>query len=47
MTNSPPRYRTVADASRVAVPPLEDTSTFADRAYAALRDVILGLDIYA
>jgi DNA-binding GntR family transcriptional regulator len=47
MTNSPSRYRTAADASRVAVPPLEDTSTFADRAYAALRDVILGLDIYA
>jgi DNA-binding GntR family transcriptional regulator len=30
----------------VAVPPLEDTSTFADRAYAALKDVILSLDIY-
>src|SRR5204862_1690233 len=26
--------------------PLEDTSTFADRAYAALKDVILSLDIY-
>ena len=26
--------------------PLEDTSTFADRAYAALKDVIVSLDIY-
>ena len=32
--------------SRVAVAPLEDTSTFADRAYAALKNVILSLDIY-
>ena len=31
---------------RVAVAPLEDTSTFADRAYAALKDVIVSLDIY-
>jgi DNA-binding GntR family transcriptional regulator len=31
---------------RVAVAPLEDTATFADRAYAALKDVILGLDVY-
>jgi DNA-binding GntR family transcriptional regulator len=30
----------------VAIPPLEDTSTFADRAYAALKGVILSLDIY-
>jgi len=30
----------------VAVAPLEDTSTFADRAYAALKSVILSLDIY-
>ncbi len=28
------------------MPPLEDTPTFADRAYAALKDVILSLDIY-
>ena len=32
--------------SRVAVAPLADTSTFADRAYAALKNVILSLDIY-
>jgi DNA-binding GntR family transcriptional regulator len=32
--------------SRVALAPLEDTSTFADRAYAALKNVILSLDIY-
>ena len=30
----------------MAVAPLEDTSTFADRAYAALKSVILSLDIY-
>ena len=46
MTNPPSRNRNGTEASRVAVAPLEDTSTFADRAYAALRDVILGLDIY-
>ncbi|HEY4922396.1 MAG TPA: GntR family transcriptional regulator [Xanthobacteraceae bacterium] len=32
--------------SRVAVAPLADTSTFADRAYASLKNVILSLDIY-
>jgi DNA-binding GntR family transcriptional regulator len=31
---------------RVALAPLEDTSTFADRAYAALKDVIVRLNIY-
>ncbi len=31
---------------RVAVSPLADTSTFADRAYAALKDVIVSLNIY-
>jgi hypothetical protein len=30
-----------AATSRIAVAPLEDTSTFADRAYTALRDVIV------
>src|SRR5450755_1174208 len=45
MNTSPPA-RTVEAAARIAVSPLEDTSTFADRAYAALRDVILSLDIY-
>ena len=33
--------------ARVSVARLEDTATFADRAYAALRDVILSLDVYA
>src|SRR5499427_3849647 len=46
MTNLPPRNRTGTEVSRVAVAPLEDTSTFADRAYVALKDVILSLDIY-
>jgi DNA-binding GntR family transcriptional regulator len=46
MTSLPARPRTAAAAARVAVAPLEDTSTFADRAYAALKDVILGLDVY-
>jgi DNA-binding GntR family transcriptional regulator len=31
---------------RVALAPLEDTSTFADRAYVALKDVIVSLNIY-
>src|SRR3990170_8653913 len=35
-----------APATRVAVAPLEDTSTFKDRAYAALKDVIVSLDVY-
>jgi DNA-binding GntR family transcriptional regulator len=46
MSTLPPRSRTVETASRVAVSPLVDTSTFADRAYAALKDVIVTLDIY-
>src|SRR5229473_2798887 len=46
MTSLPPRSRTAAVAARIAVAPLVDTPTFADRAYAALKDVILGLDIY-
>jgi DNA-binding GntR family transcriptional regulator len=41
---TPPR--SVEAIPRIAVSPLEDTSTFADRAYAALKDVILSLDIY-
>jgi DNA-binding GntR family transcriptional regulator len=45
MNTSPPS-RSVEAAARIAVSPLEDTSTFADRAYTALRDVILSLDIY-
>jgi DNA-binding GntR family transcriptional regulator len=32
--------------SRVALAPLRDTSTFADRAYTALKDVIVSLSVY-
>ena len=46
MTSLPPRSRTAAVAAPIAIAPLEDTATFADRAYAALKDVILALDIY-
>jgi DNA-binding GntR family transcriptional regulator len=47
MTDFTPRSRTpAAPAPRVAVAPLEDTPTFADRAYEALKSVILSLDIY-
>ena len=42
----PPRNRASEPRDRVAVAPLEDTSTFADRAYAALRDVILSIGVY-
>jgi DNA-binding GntR family transcriptional regulator len=34
------------ESDRVMVAPLQDTSTFADRAYRALRDVIVSLDVY-
>jgi len=40
------RSRMGAAAARVAVAPLDDTSTFADRAYTALRDVIVSLNVY-
>ena len=46
MNSLPPRTKTTDPASRVALAPLEDTSTFADRAYVALKGVILSLDIY-
>src|ERR1700678_1416765 len=46
MTSLPPRSRITKMTDRVAVAPLVDTSTFADRAYAALKDVILALDIH-
>ena len=32
--------------SRVVLAPLEDTSTFKDRAYASLKDVIMSLNVY-
>lgn len=44
--DTPLRSRTIPHRDRVAVAPLEDTSTFADRAYAALKDFILSLDVY-
>src|SRR6516162_11011322 len=46
LMNTSPPSRSVEAAARIVVSPLEDTSTFADRAYTALRDVILSLDIY-
>jgi DNA-binding GntR family transcriptional regulator len=46
MNTLPPRSRPSEPEPRVALAPLEDTSTFADRAYAALKGVILSLDIY-
>jgi len=33
-------------ADRIVVAPLEDTSTFADRAYTALKDTIVSLNVY-
>jgi DNA-binding GntR family transcriptional regulator len=35
-----------AAPSRIALAPLEDTSTFADRAYVALKGTILSLNVY-
>jgi DNA-binding GntR family transcriptional regulator len=46
MNSMPPRDKVAGSVDRVAVARLEDTSTFADRAYVALKDVILSLDIY-
>src|SRR5215210_8936182 len=37
----PPRQ-----AARVVLAPLGDTSTFADRAYTALKDTIVSLNVY-
>ena len=45
MTALPPRVH--EREARVTVAPLVDTSTFADRAYVALKDVIVSLDVYA
>src|SRR5260370_39495381 len=42
---SPPTGNAAAPA-RVSPAPLGDTSTFAERAYRALRDVIVSLDVY-
>src|SRR5437763_2612179 len=46
MATTPSRSRTAETTARIVVAPLEDTSTFADRAYAALRDVIVSLNVY-
>ena len=46
MTEIPPSGRTSEGPARIMLAPLEDTSTFADRAYAALKDVIVSLNIY-
>jgi DNA-binding GntR family transcriptional regulator len=44
--NTPVRGREPAAPIRVALAPLDDTSTFKDRAYASLRDVIVSLNVY-
>src|SRR6202171_652468 len=46
MSTLPPRRRPSEPESRWALAPLVDTSSFADRAYTALKGVILSLDIY-
>jgi DNA-binding GntR family transcriptional regulator len=43
---SMPRLQDENGPTRIALARLEDTSTFADRAYAALKDVIVSLNIY-
>jgi DNA-binding GntR family transcriptional regulator len=43
MSDAPSPY---IPASRVVLARLEDTSTFADRAYAALKDTIVSLNVY-
>jgi DNA-binding GntR family transcriptional regulator len=40
------RHRSAESPARVSLAPLGDTSTFAERAYRALRDVIVSLDVY-
>jgi DNA-binding GntR family transcriptional regulator len=46
MTVIPPRNSTSEATAHIAIAPLEDTSTFKDRAYASLKDVIKSLNIY-
>src|SRR5512138_3886246 len=41
-----PRSREPAAPVRVVLAPLDDTSTFKDRAYASLKDVIVSLNVY-
>src|SRR5438270_4731636 len=40
------RRNLAAGAARVVVAPIGDTSTFADRAYTALKDTIVSLNVY-
>ena len=40
------RAKSPTTANRIAIAPLDDVSTFKDRAYAALKDVIVSLDVY-
>jgi DNA-binding GntR family transcriptional regulator len=46
MSEAPTRSKSSTAAARVAIAPLDDISTFKDRAYAALKDVIVSLDVY-
>jgi DNA-binding GntR family transcriptional regulator len=46
MNTNPLRSREPAAPIRVVLAPLDDTSTFKDRAYASLRDVIVSLNVY-
>jgi DNA-binding GntR family transcriptional regulator len=46
MSDISSRSRSHEAGARVALAPLDDLSTFKNRAYAALRDVILSLDVY-
>jgi DNA-binding GntR family transcriptional regulator len=46
MSDIPSRNRGTEATARIAIAPLDDVSTFKNRAYAALRDVIVSLDVY-
>ncbi|MCC6947159.1 MAG: GntR family transcriptional regulator [Bradyrhizobiaceae bacterium] len=46
MNSDPIGSREEAAPLRVALAPLDDTSTFKDRAYASLKDVIVSLNVY-
>ena len=46
MSSVSDRTPSTPSAARVSLARLEDTSTFAERAYRALRDVIVSMDVY-
>jgi len=46
MSDIPSRSGSTEMTARIAIAPLDDVSTFKSRAYAALRDVIVSLDVY-